>query len=108
MSASSLILRFAPPQAGDSPKRGLPPKQPRRRAPRPPFDHGARSFLSLLRDQMDKRFCWTLAVLASVLIRVAFRLARHRILDDVKTRALLHGAERLNRAAISRIRRASW
>lgn len=106
--STSLILRFAPPQAGDRPRRGPPPKQPRRQAPRPPHNREPRDILSSLRNRLNRRLCWALAVSATLLTRVAVHLARRRLLDGSKLRFLLRGGARLNRAAISRMRHCRW
>lgn len=108
MSSPSLILGFAPPQAGDSPRREPPSKQPKPQAPRPPRNRGSGGVLSSLRNRMDRRLCWSLAVLATLLAQLAFQLARRRLLDGAQTRVLLRGGARLNRAAISRMRMSRW
>lgn len=57
---------------------------------------------------MDRRLCWALAVFAALLIYIAIRLARYRLLDGVKTKVMLHGGARLHKAAVSRMLRGRW
>lgn len=57
---------------------------------------------------MDRRLCWALAVFAALLIYIAIRLARYRLLDGVKTKVMLHGGARLHKAAVLRMLRGRW
>lgn len=106
MSTSPLILRFAPPQSGDCPRQGPPP--PRRQVPRPPHNREPGDTRSSLRNRLNRRVCWALAVLAMFLTHAAVHLARRRLLDGSKLRFLLRCGARLNRAAISRMRHSRW
>lgn len=79
-----------------------------RQVPPPPHNRQPGNLLSSLQDWLDRRFCWALAAVATFLSHSAVYLARHRVLEASKIRALLRGGAWLNRAAISRMRHGRW